>query len=98
MTFFQPDVGVVLRFPCTVKRARLDLTDATLIELLVENNPQSPFIMTKDPIQNNVATYTVLDGDFDVAANYNASVRVTFSPTQKFHSRTFKLRALELFS
>ena len=98
MDFFKRDIGVLLKFPCLAQGTRLDLSSATDLSLLVEDNPNSPFTLTVDPSKSYLATYAVQANDFNPAQEYLATVRVTYSPTRVFHSKTIVIKVSELYA
>ena len=99
MAFFEVDIGLVLQFTILNAGQALDLTTTQKQELLVDGIPRSPFLMTPVPGSKGVAQYTVQPGDFpaQLPPKISATVRVTFSPTQILHTRTFQLDVKKLF-
>jgi hypothetical protein len=100
MAFFEVDTGIVLRFTIFNAGQVLDLTTSQKQELLVEGNPNSPFLLTPVVGVKGVAIYTVKLGDFSASLppKVSATVRVTFSPTQVIHTKTIQLDVKKLFN
>lgn len=100
MAFFEVDLGIILSFTIFNAGQALDLTTTQKQELLVENVGRSPFLLTPVPGVKGVAQYVVQSGDFaaPLPPKVSAVVRVTFSPTQVIHTKTFQLDIKKLFN